>query len=565
MLNNLVIKDFVIVEHLTLEFAAGFTVLSGETGAGKSILIDALLLVLGARSDASLIREGAQKADICASFDATQDLKTWLEQNELLAEDEHVLLRRVIDQQGRSKAFINGTPVTTAQLKTVAEHLLHIHGQHAHQQLLQLSAQRNLLDQHAQLEGLQQQTAACYSSWQALLKQQLLWQENSEKREQYRQQLLWQFEELEKLNPQADEWEPLSQEHHRLSHAAELLETAQLSLTRLEENTDDRNPSILLQVTQLAQMLDKKAHIDSRLQPIAEMLESSRVQLQESAYVLQDYLQQTELDPNHLQKLEDRLQAYHQISRKLRLEPSELYAKYLALTQELQQFNEQEDPQLLQEKIQQEEKAYGCVAKELSEKRQVAAKDLSLAVSQAMQTLNMVGGSFVVQLQTVEPSRYGIDQIEFFVSGHAGSSPRPLHKVASGGELARIALAISVITANANPVPSLIFDEVDSGVGGAVAEVVGKLLKNLGKQRQVFCITHLPQVAAQAEHHFQVKKTSQTNEQGQTLTHSKVVLLSEQERIQEIARMLGGIKLSSATIDHAKAMLDESHKTSLEI
>ena len=546
MLRTLSIRDFVIVDSIELEFSSGFTVFTGETGAGKSILIDALTLALGGRGDASVVREGAAKADITADFAVTELAQQWLEANEFAAEEGGALLRRVIDNAGRSKAFINGVAATAAQLRELGDMLVDIHGQHAHQSLLKTDAQRELLDNQSGANVRDVSTA--YKAWRALARQLEEFETNAANLQFERERLEWQVAELDKLAPKKGEWAEIGHEHSRLSHAASLLEGAQEALSALSESDDH---PVLSQLSSLHQKLGKLLSVDGELQPVVDLLDSARIQLQESVYALNTYLDKVELDPNRLREVDARMEALHSASRKFRVTADELPEEHAKLSEKLAQLADASDIEGLRKQEEKLKAEYMVVANALSATRAAAAKALGAAVTQAMQDLNMTGGRFEVALNPAEPGAKGLEQIEFMVAGHAGVAPRPLAKVASGGELARISLAISVITSHATTVPTLIFDEVDSGIGGGVAEVVGRLLKRLGQERQVLCVTHLPQVASQAGRHFQVAKGTSANGK----TASRIEVLDQKARIEEVARMLGGLEITATTRKHARELL----------
>jgi DNA repair protein RecN (Recombination protein N) len=552
MLRTLSIRDFVIVESIELEFSSGFSVFTGETGAGKSILIDALQLALGGRGDASVVREGAAKADITADFTVSGAAHDWLLQNEFATDEGGALLRRVIDNAGRSKAFINGIAATATQLRDLGDMLVDIHGQHAHQSLLKADAQRALLDNQAAFKDAgaaddARKVAAAYKSWRALARQRAEFESNAKNVLMERERLEWQVAELEKLAVKPGEWAEIGNEHSRLSHAASLLEGAQEALAAISES----DQPILSQLSSLNSKLGKLVAVDAQLQPVLDCMEPALIQLQEAVYALNDYLDRVDLDPERLRQVEARLEAIHGSARKFRVTPEELPGEFAALSERLSQLADASDLDGLRKQEEKIMAEYLASAGKLSKIRGAAAKLLSTQVSAAMQELNMTGGSFVVSLNACEPGANGVEQVEFLVAGHAGVAPRPLAKVASGGELARIALAISVITSNATTTPTLIFDEVDSGIGGAVAEVVGRLLKRLGQERQVLCVTHLPQVASQANQHFQVAKD--TTAGGKTVSHIDV--LDNKARVEEVARMLGGVEITATTRKHARELL----------
>ena len=547
MLRTLSIRDFVIVDVIELEFTPGFSVLTGETGAGKSILIDALTLALGGRGDASVVREGAPKADISAEFAVdSPDAIAWLEANEYGGDEGSVLLRRVIDNAGRSKAFINGIAATAAQLRDLGELLVDIHGQHAHQSLLKSDAQRLLLDGQAGLSAEVSALAQLYKNWRALMKQRIEFETDAKNVLLERERLEWQVNELEKLAVKPGEWAEIGNEHTRLSHAAALIEGAQEALALISES----DAPMLSQLSALTQKLDKLSDVDADLKPVFELLEPARIQMQEAVYALNDYLSRMELDPARLQTVENRLEAIHSTARKFHVDPDDLPQTFIALSEQLQQLADASDLDALRVNEEKLRAAYLSAAHKLSKARGKAAAALGQAVTAAMQDLSMSGGRFEIALIPGEPAAYGCEQVEFLVAGHAGVAPRPLAKVASGGELARIALAISVITSSATATPTLIFDEVDSGIGGGVAEVVGRLLKRLGQDRQVLCVTHLPQVASQANQHYQVSKY-QTD--GKTV--SQIAALDAKSRVEEIARMLGGLDITAITRKHARELL----------
>ncbi len=552
MLRTLSIRDFVIVESIELEFSSGFSVFTGETGAGKSILIDALQLALGGRGDASVVREGAAKADISADFTVEGAAAAWLEQNEFAIDEGGALLRRVIDNAGRSKAYINGVAATATQLRDLGDMLVDIHGQHAHQSLLKTDAQRALLDNQAAFKDAgasadAQTVAATYKAWRALSRQREEFETNAKNVLIERERLEWQVAELEKLAVKPGEWAEIGNEHSRLSHAASLLEGAQDALAAISES----DHPILSQLSSLNIKLGKLVAVDAQLQSVLDCMEPARIQLQEAVYALNDYLDKVDLDPERLRQVEARLEALHSTARKFRVTPDELAQEHANLAERLAQLADASDLEGLRKQEEKIEAQYRDAAARLSTTRAAAARLLGTQVTTAMQELNMTGGSFVVGLNPVEPTASGLEQVEFLVAGHAGVAPRPLAKVASGGELARIALAISVITSNATTTPTLIFDEVDSGIGGAVAEVVGRLLKRLGQERQVLCVTHLPQVASQANQHFQVAKG--TTDGGKTVSHIDV--LDNKARVEEVARMLGGVEITATTRKHARELL----------
>ena len=548
MLRTLSIHDFVIVDAIELELGSGFTVFTGETGAGKSILIDALALALGGRGDASVVREGASKADISAEFATSSEADAWLEVNEFGAEDHSVLLRRVIDNAGRSKAYINGVAATATQLRDLGELLVDIHGQHAHQSLLKADAQRALLDSQAGLADDTKAVGAAFRAWRTLARQREEFETNARNVLLERERLEWQVAELEKLAVKPGEWDEITNEHSRLSNAASLIEGAQDALSAISES--DEHP-ILSQLSSLNQKIGKLVGVDDGLKPVMEALEPAQIQLQEAVYALNDYLSRVELDPGRLRKIEERMEAIHNTARKFRVTPDELPRELETLSAQLQQLADASDLDALRAQEEKLEAAYMALAQKLSQRRAAAAEQLGRSVTGAMQELSMAGGRFAVALNPCDPAAYGLEQVDFLVAGHAGTAPLPLAKVASGGELARISLAISVITSSATATPTLIFDEVDSGIGGGVAEVVGRLLKRLGSDHQVLCVTHLPQVASQANQHFQVSKAGAPD--GKTV--SRIDPLDAKARVEEVARMLGGLEITATTRKHARELL----------
>ncbi|MCA1325320.1 DNA repair protein RecN [Herbaspirillum sp. alder98] len=546
MLRTLTIRDFVIVDAIELEFARGFSVFTGETGAGKSILIDALALALGGRGDASVVREGAARADISADFTPTPEVQAWLEANQYTDEDGGVLLRRVIDNAGRSKAYVNGSAATATQLRELGEMLVDIHGQHAHQSLMKPDAQRHLLDSQAGLLELAREVASGHRSWRALARQREEFEQNQRNVLLERERLQWQVSELGKLAVKPGEWDEISAEHSRLSHAAALIGGAQEALLAISES----DSPMLSQLSSITQKLGRLADVDVALKPVLDVLEPARIQMQEAVYALNDYLGRVELDPARLQEVESRLEAIHSTARKFHVQPDDLPQEHLTLSEQLRQLADASDLDALRAQEDKLKSAYLALAGKLSKARAAAAAALGAAVTAAMQDLSMSGGRFAIALNPAEPAAHGLEQVEFQVAGHAGVALRPLAKVASGGELARISLAISVIASHATGTPTLIFDEVDSGIGGGVAEVVGRLLRRLGQEHQVLCVTHLPQVASQANQHFQVSKRSEDER-----TVSTIDGLDAKSRVEEIARMLGGLEITATTRKHARELL----------
>jgi DNA repair protein RecN (Recombination protein N) len=535
VLIHLSIRDFAIVDKLDLELESGFTALTGETGAGKSILIDALALALGERADAASVRTGCERAEVIAEFAIEQQsaLEQWLREAELEGDQGRLLLRRVVDKNGRSRAFINGTPATVQQLGSASAWLIDIHGQHAHQSLLKTDAQRTLLDEHAGLSGQARKVASAFRDWQQLVRARAEYETNAAVREAEREQLRWQVDELQKLAPRAGEWESVQAEQTRLAHAASLIDGAQAAVDALSEA--DGAADVLL--SSINSRLRALAGYDTALEETIALIDGAQAQLQEASTGLRRYLDRVELDPGRLSTAEARVEALHGAARKFRVTPDELPALSERLQARLAELEAIADANGLAVKEAAAAAKYGELAGTLSTQRKAAAAKLAREVTAAMKELAMGGGRFDIALRTVaEGSAGGNEQIEFLVAANAGGDMRPLAKVASGGELSRISLAVQVITSKAAAVPTLIFDEVDAGIGGAVAEVVGKKLRALGGERQVFCVTHLPQVAAQANHQWSVAKSSANGS-----TRSRVTVLDDKARVEEIARMLGGV------------------------
>ncbi|ASV97151.1 DNA repair protein RecN [Paraburkholderia aromaticivorans] len=554
MLRHLSIRDFVIVAALDLEFDSGFTVFSGETGAGKSILIDALALALGARADANVVRTGESRADITAEFETHAQLEHWLDEQALgtTGADGHhgstVMLRRVVDANGRSRAFINGTAATLAQLREVGEMLVDIHGQHAHQLLMRPDAQRELFDTHAGLSDTAATVTRAWRAWREKVQAVEHAQTRDRELQLERERLAWQLAELDKLAPLPGEWEEVNAEHRRLSHSANLIDGVQGALGALSESDE----AMITHLSSIVSKVRDLAEIDPALNDVLAALEPAEIQLQEAAYSLSHYAQKLELDPERLAQVEKRLDALHSAARKFRLQPQTLPEEHEARRAQLAALDAAADLDSLHAAEAKAREDFLTEAKKLSKARAKAGKALGAAVTTGMQELSMKGGSFEVALVPLpEGGAHGLEQVEFRVAGHAGVPLRPLAKVASGGELARISLALAVIASAASPTPTLIFDEVDTGIGGGVAEVVGRLLHQLGQQRQVLCVTHLPQVAARGDHHFQVAKAG--NGKGGTV--SSVNSLDKASRIEEVARMLGGLEITPTTRKHAKEML----------
>jgi DNA repair protein RecN (Recombination protein N) len=548
MLQALSIQNFVIVEQLDLEFSKGFTTLTGETGAGKSILIDALSLALGARNEGEVVRIGCDKADISVTVDIHQNqfAQAWLVDNEIEVEND-LILRRVIYSDGRSRGFINGASATVGQLRELGESLVDIYSQNAHHSLLNVNTQRQILDDFSGSTALAKQVADQYKAWHKLHLQQAEIEKNAAAYADELAELRDKVRELTQLSFATEEWQDLQLEHSRLSNSAELIAGVEACLHLVSEG----EPDALSMLSHAQQKLFGLAELDAELKEAAEIVDSAIIQLQEVMRSLNRYLQRDNMEPERLAEVENRIQAIYGIARKYRIRPEELPEVLENWQLRMAELETLANDGVLAKQVAISLEVYMQSAKQLSKARQESAKDLSKKITAEMQRLSLNGGQFSVALEPCEQSVHGLEQVLFLVAGHAGVEPRPLNKVVSGGELSRISLALHVTTAAQGSVPCMIFDEVDVGIGGGVAEVVGKLLKQLGNNRQVLVITHLPQVAALATQHLQVSKT-QAN--GTTISH--IQQLSQSERIEEIARMSGGLVVTDATRNHAKEMLD---------
>ena len=549
MLRILGIRDFVIVERVELETGAGFTVLTGETGAGKSILVDAIELLVGGRGDASVVREGAEKAELSCEFDLKNKkiLEQYLADNGLEGDPGSLLLRRTIDRSGRSRCFINGHSATLAQLREAGEHLVDIHGQHEHQSLLRAAAQRELLDAHA---GAQELARACAEAWRGWKRLEALAAEAEQQfaiRESERTELQEKIGEMKTLGLKDGEWDGLAAQHQRLAHGSSLLAGAQSSLEALSE----ADGACLPQLSAVASRLRALSEHDLHLKAIVEMLASAEAQAGEAARDLRDYASRVELDPRALREVEQRIEALHAAGRRYRVKPAELPALENDLLARFRELELAASPEALQREVAAAKDRYESAAKKLSAKRKSASQALGREVSQAMQNLAMSGGRFSISLKALnEPGSAGAEEVEFEVATHPSLPLRPLAKVVSGGELSRISLAIQLVASKASPVGTLVFDEVDSGIGGAVAETVGRSLKKLGRERQVLCVTHLPQVAAQGDEQWSVSKSGARGK-----VNCAVSRLDRAGRVEELARMLGGAEITSTTRKHAAELL----------
>jgi len=545
MLRALEVRDFVLIDRASLEPGEGFTVLTGETGAGKSILVDAIELLVGGRGDAAMVREGAERAELSGEFEVSKAMAAWLEAGDLAGDPGQLVLRRSIDRAGRSRCFINGHAATLAQLKEAGEWLVDLHGQHAHQSLLRSAAQRELLDSHAGADDLARETAQAFRDWKRL---EVVAAEASAKfaqREAERADVADRVNDLRKIVPREGEWEQVAAEHKRLQHGSSLLAGAQSALEALSETEG----ATLTQLSAAANRLRALSEHDAHLTPVVEMLDSAEAQASEAVRELRQYASRVDLDPEALRETEARIEALHAAARRQRVRPEELPARFAELEKRLHELELSADPQAIEREVAAARARYDTVARKLSAKRKSGAEALSKSVTAALAQLAMQAARFAVTLRKLEePAAAGAEQVEFEVASHPSLPLRPLAKVASGGELSRISLAIQLVAAKASPVATLVFDEVDAGIGGAVAETIGKSLKRLGRQRQVLCVTHLPQVAASGDAQWSVAKSASLK--------VRVQRLDRAARIEELARMLGGAEATARK--HATELLDAS-------
>ncbi len=554
MLIELSIENFAIIENLSLEFDEGLSVISGETGAGKSITVDALSYILGGKFDVSMISHGKTQSTLIATFDVANipNAKAWLAEQSINAEDDLCIIRRVVSKEGRSKNYINNQSMPLHALKTLGEMLIDIHGQHAHQSLVKEGHQRELLDQYAGSESELSELQIASKSIRALETQldQLLNQDESAK--ERANFLNFQLQEFKTIQLKKDEWAQLTQAHHEESHRETFQYGVQESLALL--NDDE---GILVHLAKVQQKLSSLAKIDPQFQSYANMVNEAEILCSEAANDLKRF-DAGEADPEYLASIESRMRILNDLARKHRVDPSELLEKQKAIETEIATFSLSDEAiEDLKNELKARQSEWKKIADKVTAKRKKAITSLNKEITTAMQTLSMTGGAFEIKLEPIEGySIHGQESVEFLVRSNPGMPFYPLGKVASGGELARISLAISVILSMKSSLPTLIFDEVDTGVGGAVAEMIGKHLQELSHGRQVFCVTHLPQVASFGHHHFAVKK-----HKGSDHTETEIKRLDDKERVEEIARMLGGVKLTEATYTHAKEMLEASHTT----
>jgi DNA repair protein RecN (Recombination protein N) len=546
VLRALEVRDLVIIERASLELAGGFTVLTGETGAGKSLLVDAIELLVGGRADANMIRDGSERAEISAEFEIRSDLGAWLDERELSGDPGQLLLRRTLDRSGRSRCFINGHAATLAQLREAGELLVDIHGQHAHQSLLRGAAQRELLDAHAECQGLARETAQAFRDWKRLEEVALEAEKSHVARESERAELEEKTKELKRLALREGEWDLVTAQHARLAHGSALLAGAQSSLEALVE----AEGAALPQLSAVASRLRTLSEHDAGLKAVVELLESADAQAGEAVRELRHYASRVDLDPEALRETEARIEAMYAAARKHRVRPEELPQRLAELERRLAELELAVDPEALKREVAASRARYEAAAKRLSARRAAGAQALSKDVTAAMQQLAMAGGKFNIGLKPLEQSgASGAEDIEFEVASHPSLPLRPLAKVASGGELSRISLAIQLVAAKASPVSTLVFDEIDSGVGGAVAQTIGKALRKLGRDRQVLCVTHLPQVAASGDAQWSVTKSSSRGK-----VRVEATLLEREARILELARMLGGAQATARR--HAAELLE---------
>lgn len=552
MLTHIYIRDFAIIDTLDLELETGMSALTGETGAGKSILVDAIGLVLGDRADSGVVRYGAKQAEITLSVDITNTTmaKKWLEAQALYV-DNTCILRRIISATGKSRAWINGSPTTLGSLRQLGEQLVEIHGQHEHHSLMKKEKQRYLLDEFANNDPLLNKLSQCYQQWKHV-NDQFIYLSNQSTDHQAKIELLrFQTQELDTLSLTQHEYTALDKEYDRLSNAEQLIDTSKQSVQRLY---DDDEQSLYSQLSSIALNIEQQQALDERFKAPHELLLNAQIQLQEATDLLRHYHDNIALDPERLQWVESRLSDIHALSRKHHTTPENLYNKWVQLNDELSSLDNSDDKlEVLDSKRKQLKQHYQQQAEKLSHKRKKAAKKLAKGVTNAMQALGMQGGLFNIAVEFNQQGNIrvqGLDQINFEVSANRGQPLKPLIKVASGGELSRISLAIQMITAQQATLPALIFDEVDSGIGGGTAEVIGQQLRKIGDSLQVLCVTHLPQVASQAHHHYKVSKA---NEKAKTST--AMCKLEPQARIEEIARMMGGVEITTTTLNLAQEML----------
>lgn len=551
MLTHLSVQNFTLVDLLELEVHQGMTTITGETGAGKSILLDALGLTLGDRAEADRVRQGRERADICATFDVSKipAARQWLDQHDLDSDSE-CLLRRVVTREGRSRGYINGQPAPLGQLKELGEMLIDIHSQHAHQSLLKKDTHRRLLDDFSGHQSLAAEVRQHYSSWQTCQQKYLSWRDNAEEITARAQLLRYQVQELDALSLEDGELDQLEREQRQLASAESVLQSSQA----VAQICEDDEAGLLSSLHRALHLLHGLQDKPDALAVTEELLQSAQIQIQEAQHELNHHIDGFEMDPQRLIHIEDRLSSCYDIARKHRISPDELSKLHTDLMQELEQLGGDEDQlDILEAQAQQLKQQFLDGAKRLSQQRQKAAKKLQTAINKQLEALAMPNAKLLLSVQSEESlaNAHGIDDIEFLISTNPGQKPKALAKVASGGELSRVSLAIQVVTAQSTATPTLVFDEVDVGIGGATADVVGDLLRELGQRGQVMCVTHLPQVASKGHQHLLVHKESSKNSAQSTLTE-----LNGDDKIMEIARMMGGAQMTKQTIAHAREMLE---------
>ena len=555
MLTSIHIDNFAIIDHLEVDFREGMTVLTGETGAGKSIIVDALSLLLGVRADANVVRAGAKRADITASFDLTKlaSVSRWLVDQELDSDedDSECLLRRVISKEGRSKGFINGHPATLSMMKLLGEQLVDIHGQHAHQALLRPGMQSKMLDGFGNLQQSRQDVKQKWQQWKKLEKELTVLKQSEKERHDRHELLDYQVRELDEFGISVDEILTIDAEFNRLANTNQLLEETEQQLHLLYQS--EQNSAYEL-VNQAAIKLNELSKIDNSLTPVGEMLTSASIQIQEATQELRNYQETVEQDPAKLEQLDRRLADLHNLGRKHRVDVKVLPELQMQLHEELEELNNStKRHDNLDEDVAKSKDAFIKAALKLNKGRHKAANKLNTLITEYLEQLGMSGGKFAVDFESLNEQRYtseGTERVSFLVTGNPGQPLQPLSKVASGGELSRISLAIQVVTVTGSSIPCLIFDEVDVGIGGGTAEVVGNLLKTIATNAQVLCVTHQAQVASKGAQHYKVMKAT---EQNNTITN--IENLQAEQRLQEIARMIGGITITDQTRKHAKEML----------
>lgn len=552
MLTQLSIRNFAIVERLDLDLNAGMTVISGETGAGKSIMLDALGLTLGDRADSDTVRVGAERAEIAASYDITliPEALNWLKEHDL-EQDSECLVRRIITSEGRSRSYINGQPTPLAMLKELGQLLVDIHGQHEHQRLLKKDHHRVLLDAYANHTSLADEVKRHFSRWHHLQNELKVATEQSSEKNARIQLLSYQLEELEQLGLTESELSALEEEQQRLENAGDILRSGH-QLLALTSDSEDENAIAIL--NHCLQLLDNMQSQSPRLQQANELLNSALIQIDEAGHEIRHYVDSVEINPERLQEVTERLTSIYDVARKHRVLPEQLPALHQQLQDEMNTISRSDEAIAeLKTEVDQALTSYLKLAESLSKKRQQFSEKLSKAVDSQLHNLGMLAAHFTVQLTPNAQNTYsaaGLEEVEFLISTNKGQKAKPLAKVASGGELSRISLAIQVVTAETSDTPTLVFDEVDVGIGGAIAEVVGRMLRKLGDRTQVLCVTHQPQVASQGHQHLFVSKTSQKNQ-----TQTRIDVLNDDRRVHEVARMLGGIELTDTSFEHAREML----------